>query len=320
MSRINLIALVAFVGLLAWVFLLDNEASRRIQSTVLALFSPFQRSGAEVQEKVEDWVDPPPPVEDLEEQILNLQVQNQQLQIQNAQLERLVGENDELRAMLAFEKNAAFKLIPARVVGRDSSTWWNTITIDKGYRDYVAVDSPVLTDRGLVGKTAFVNPKESTVILLTDERCQVAARLEGTTDRGILTGVRGATKAMPDLRLRFLDRDANPPPGTKVYSSNDGGLFPVGIPLGEVRTFESRDVFGVAFVRPAVDFTDLKFVFVIEREEEPESARESAPSRLPDGGGASGRAGDADASRGEVGFVGSVGAANPTASEGGGSP
>jgi rod shape-determining protein MreC len=121
----------------------------------------------------------------------------------------------------------------------------------------------VLTDVGLVGKTGKVSPHVSEVILLTDELCRVAAVIDGTREKGILSGERGSLENTPDLRLRFLSRNAPIAPGTNVISSGDGGVFPSGLLLGRVKLFENKDISGEALVETAVDFTKLEDVFVV---------------------------------------------------------
>lgn len=276
MSRINIIALVSFAALLVWVFTLDRGTIAKIHSSVLSLFGPFQRTGTAMQDEIRDVVGPTRTPEQLAQENDELRREVSALRLQTQEIDRLLGENRRFRELLDFEQTSALKVIPARVIGRDASTWWNTVVIDRGFRHQVAVDSPVVTDVGLVGKTAFVNQDESTVILLTDERCRVAARIQGTSYEGILMGSRGATRVSPDLRLRFLPKEADPPVGSAVFSSNVGGLFPSNILLGEIKQFTVRDVAGEALVRPAVDFSELEYVFVIERED--------AASRIEEGG------------------------------------
>ena len=48
MSRVNVIALLVFGGLLVWVFSLDGGTTQGIQKKVLAIFSPFQRAGTDI--------------------------------------------------------------------------------------------------------------------------------------------------------------------------------------------------------------------------------------------------------------------------------
>ena len=45
---------------------------------------------------------------------------------------------------------------------------------------------PVLTEEGLVGKTTVVAEHISTVVLISDENCRVAATVEGTREQGIV--------------------------------------------------------------------------------------------------------------------------------------
>ena len=136
--------------------------------------------------------------------------------------------------------------------------------IDRGLEDGIASDLPVVTDVGLVGKTATVSPNSSIVLLLTDEKCRVAAKIEGSRDRGILMGIRGATRLAPDLKLRYVSKDANPKRGTRVYSTGKGGVFPSNLLLGVVKSFRPvDDLYGEATIQPAVDFQELDDVFVI---------------------------------------------------------
>ena len=81
---------------------------------------------------------------------------------------------------------------------RDSSTWWRTVTINRGKEDGIEGDMPVVTDEGLVGKTTTVGNNISVVLLLSDENCRVAASVEGTREQGIVSGerVRGSASRL----------------------------------------------------------------------------------------------------------------------------
>ena len=70
--------------------------------------------------------------------------------------------------------------------------------INRGFEDGVEPDQPVLTDVGLVGKTTTVSKNESIVLLISDESCKVASKVEGSNERGILSGRRiGEGKCPP---------------------------------------------------------------------------------------------------------------------------
>ena len=42
--------------------------------------------------------------------------------------------------------------MPARIIARDASTWYNTVTIDRGSAEMIEPDMPVITEEGLVGQ------------------------------------------------------------------------------------------------------------------------------------------------------------------------
>ena len=157
-----------------------------------------------------------------------------------------------------------FNQTTAKVIGRSTSALSNSLVIDKGSLDGIVANSPVITSVGLVGKTAAPEPHTTKVILLTDELCRVSAKVEGTLEQGLLAGERAAQALQPQLHLRFLSRFAKINVGSSVYSSGEGGVFPADLLLGRVKQLISGDVSGEAIVEPAVDFTTLDEVFVME--------------------------------------------------------
>jgi rod shape-determining protein MreC len=148
-------------------------------------------------------------------------------------------------------------------VTRDSSTWWRTLTINRGRRDGVETDVPVVTDEGLVGKTTTVSDSISVVLLVSDENCKVAASVEGSREQGIVSGERVTAGLNPLLNLNFLSKQADLKPGQKVYTSGMGGVFPSGLLVGVVKTFRVRELDGQAQLTPAVDLSHLEDVFVV---------------------------------------------------------
>ena len=156
-----------------------------------------------------------------------------------------------------------FKLIAAEIIARDSSTWWRTVSINRGRRDGLETDMPVVTDEGLVGKTTTVSDAISIVLLVSDESCRVAASIEGSREQGIVSGERVTTGMTPVLDLNFLSKQADLKPGQKVYTSGVGGVFPSGLLIGVVKSFRVRELDGQAQLTPAVDLSHLEDVFVV---------------------------------------------------------
>jgi cell shape-determining protein MreC len=60
-----------------------------------------------------------------------------------------------------------------------------------------------------------------------------------------------------------LDQRANVQPSMRVESSGAGHVFPAGIEIGTIVSVTPGEITTEAVVAPAVDFRNLKFVFVI---------------------------------------------------------
>jgi rod shape-determining protein MreC len=264
MKKFNILALLIFVAGLVAVFMFDTETTRQIQSRVLSLLSPFIHSSAAMQTAAESVTTPQVNAAEVKRENDDLRVQVERGRIVQQKYNQIIEENAKLRQIVGFQQAAPFKMTAAKVIRRSTSTWWNNLIIDKGSLDGIGTDSPVITSVGLVGKTSTLAPHMTKVILLTDEMCRVSAKVEGTLEQGILAGERAALEVRPELHLRFLSRNANINAGAAVYSSGEGGVFPPDLLLGRVKRFENREISGEAIVEPAVDFSTLDHVFVIE--------------------------------------------------------
>ena len=276
MKNLNLIALAAFLATAVAVLLMDKGKSRTIQDVVMSVFSPFIHASASVDRALESGTEINIDPRQLREDNEALQLEVQRLRIISQRYDEMMNENNNLRKLVDYKAASPFKLTSVRAVKRTASTWWNTLIVDKGSLDGLSPDSPVITDVGLIGKVGKVSNHMAEVILLTDERCRVTAYVEGTKEKGILEGERGGTDLRPDLRLKYLTRNATINVGANVYTSGDGGVFPAGLLLGKVKRFENKEISGEAVVEPVVDFLRLDHLFVVAMEKV-----ESVPKAQP---------------------------------------
>jgi rod shape-determining protein MreC len=240
-----------------------------------ATISKFQRGGSEVESTARAFLKEVEHSRDLEKRLDAIEQEFGKLRALEPRLRQLEIENNELLAALDFKERTQFKVTAARVIKRQPATWWSSVTIDRGKDANISPHLPVLASGGLAGKVDLVGPNTSTVILLTDESCQVSVQVAGTAEVGILSGQRGQYGEAPLLRLRYLTKDAQIRPGMKVITTGRGGLFHPNILVGAVEAFEPGAFDGEAFVKPSVDFQNLSIVFVTsktdqEQEETPE--------------------------------------------------
>ena len=193
-----------------------------------------------------------------------LQVENRSLKATNQALRDVEHEVNRLRHALAYRERSLFRLVPAEIVSRDSSTWWRTVTINRGEAGWHS--SPTcrsLTDEGLVGQTTTVSANISVVLLVSDENCRVAASVEGTREQGIVTGERVpgvSRRARPEFSLEAGRAEA----GSKSLHLRRRRSFSLGPASSEPCTaFKSRALDSQAKVAPAVDLAKLEDVFVV---------------------------------------------------------
>lgn len=197
-----------------------------------------------------------------------------------AELERVAAENQRLRALLGFRAPAPWRTVSAPVLSRGGSTgWWQGVCLGKGAADGVAVGDPVVVPDGLVGRVSAVSSHTCDVLLLTDPNCRVACELDPAPDgvgavRGVLYGAGGRSGphagltllyVVDPLRLRYLQRDVQPAPMTRVISSGLGGGFPRGLAVGHLLAsrVSADGLYREADVLPAADLAVLDAVFVL---------------------------------------------------------
>ncbi|MGW5264462.1 rod shape-determining protein MreC [Microbispora sp. NPDC004025] len=180
----------------------------------------------------------------------------------------LEAENARLRAELLAARRVTpspapadgYRAVPAHVVGfgRDG-----TVTVDAGSEGGVARDMTVFDGNGLVGRVLRSGPGTATVQLATASGASIGARLEGSREVGLVTGVpeRGL------LRLSLLNPTAEVKPGDRVVTlgSRDMRPYVPDVPIGAVVAVEPAPdaLTRTALVRPFARFTALDLVTVV---------------------------------------------------------
>ena len=69
--------------------------------------------------------------------------------------------------------------------------------------------------------------------------------------------------SLPKIGLGFLSKQAGLRPGLTVYTSGVGGVFPSGLELGKIETYNVRELDAYATIKPSVDLTTIEDVFVV---------------------------------------------------------
>jgi rod shape-determining protein MreC len=180
--------------------------------------------------------------------------------------EQIQLENARLRRLTSLSSNTTLRTIGARVVARTPMFLSNVIYIDRGSKDGLRNDMPVLYGDKIVGRTVLVTGHLSQVQLITNPDASVGAMLERTRTPGVL---RGSGKLLLDLN--YISNAEQIGNGDIVLSSGLDGVFPKGLVIGKVvDSRKGKDIFRSVKVELSVDLIHLEEVSVLLSESKPE--------------------------------------------------
>ena len=169
-------------------------------------------------------------------------------------------ENQRLARLLDYRTDLPSQVVTARVIGKDATGLFQSLTLDRGQHDGVRPGMAVVCPDGVVGRIAQSSPHASRVLLLSDHNSGVDALVSRTRARGIVEGTLSGNCSMKYIK-RSDEIDVN----DAVVTSGLDGMFPKGIRIGRVSGVTRKDVglYQVAEVTPAVDFAKLEEVMVL---------------------------------------------------------
>jgi rod shape-determining protein MreC len=145
------------------------------------------------------------------------------------------SETERLKALLNLNEQTNIKSVPARVIARDPSVWFNTITINRGSSSGVEANMPVITPSGIVGRVITVSPWASQIMLITDEKAGAGAVVGQLGQSGALGSVRGrADLGVGVIEMRYVSGLEKVEVGDYVMTTGQDGIYPPGLNVGRV--------------------------------------------------------------------------------------
>jgi rod shape-determining protein MreC len=180
-------------------------------------------------------------------------------------------EAERLRELLALRQEIPMDTLAARVVGRDGVPWFRSLTIDKGEADGVALDAPVMSPTGVVGRVFAVGPHAARVQVLLDRDGGAGVLLDRSRVPGVVSGqVSGPEAGAEDLVLKYVPERADVVVGDVVVTSGLDGIYPKGLVVGRVRFIgKGSSLFRDIRVEPSARFDRLEELLVVRLGREP---------------------------------------------------
>ncbi len=238
--------------------------------TALAAMAPLQEAVTTVTRPIGDFFSGLVHLPSVENENQRLQSELDAARAEIAAGTDQQSQIEQLSNLLGLKESLTPASVPAVVIANGVSNFRYTITINRGSDSGVERDQPVVTGSEqapiLVGRVTTVTAISAEVELIIDRNSTVAGRLSVSHETGQVQG-----QGEGDLRMSLVTPgttvEGNETVVTQSYEVNgQRGLYPPGLVIGQVsQVIPGPDgLQEFVTVRPAIDFSSLEFVLVLQ--------------------------------------------------------
>ena len=151
-------------------------------------------------------------------------------------MELKLKELDELQKLYELDQTYLdYETTGARIIGKGTSNWFNTFTINKGTKDGIQINMNVIADGGLVGIVSSVGDSYAVVRSIIDDTSNVSATISSTEDNCIVSGSLENMTASNLINYSNLsDSEDKVAIGDVVVTSNISDKYLPGLLIGYV--------------------------------------------------------------------------------------
>lgn len=261
-KSIFILLVLVFIQLVLISLQVPLEDNNYFERVVFSVFSPIQHGLFSFFHKVGDIWNGYFYLKDAKKDNVKLQEEIFSLRQENDLLRKALESLKDERGMKETLSNLAHDILAARVIGLDQSNVYKSVIINKGSLDGIKKEMVVLDKQGrLVGRVIGpVAIKESRVQLITDSQSGVSVYSQPNRVQGIVSGD-GRGRCV----LKYiLSTNEELKKGDSLFTSGFDGIFPSGIPVGEVLSVvRTTSLFHEIRVKPYFDFRHLEPVAVL---------------------------------------------------------
>jgi rod shape-determining protein MreC len=233
-----------------------------------AVVSSFQRGFAAAGNFFRETIYSIAELQRVKEEYEALRLKMEDYQVIQRDLVNLRSENERLGELLEFSSELEYRHTPARIIAKEPNAFFLSFTIDKGRRDGVEPNMPVIAYQkgfqGVVGKVIDAGQESARVLPLISANCYISSRLQSSRFEGLVQGGGGITEP---VLMRYVVKTAKEEIqfGDLVETSGLDSIYPRGLFIGRVRSIGSREWepdLELA-LEPIIDFSRLEYVVVL---------------------------------------------------------
>jgi rod shape-determining protein MreC len=173
-------------------------------------------------------------------------------------------ENVRLKELLDFKEKSDYQMVTARVIARDPSVWFDTVTINRGSSSGIELNMPVVTPSGIVGRVVTLSPWTAQIMLITDEHSGAGAVVGQLGQSNALGSVKGLGQNGM-LEMRHVSGLEVVNPGDYVLTTGQDSIYPPGLNVGEVLEVKqgTATVPQTIYIKPGARLNALEEVAVL---------------------------------------------------------
>ena len=177
------------------------------------------------------------------------------LKLREMEADRLEADNARMRKIVNAPPRIAGRHVSARVIADPGGLYRRAFIVQVGRKQGVRRGLAVINEEGLIGRVVEVGDRASRILLLTDLNSRIPVMIEANGERAVLAGTNGEF-----AKLVFVRHRTEVKLGTRIVTSGHGGVFPPGLPVGEVVKIDTRQM----LVRPYVKWSRAGYVRIID--------------------------------------------------------
>lgn len=177
--------------------------------------------------------------------------------------ETLLDDISYLKDLIETDSTKQFQYIPAKVIDNSYARVDNFITIKGGKNDSINKDLGVITSNGIVGILDKSSSSFSTVLSILNSNFTTNAKLKSSEHFGT---AQWNGKDPNIIQVIDMQQQAPVKIGDTIETSGKSAIFPKGIPIGTIQSFEldqSKNFYTLS-VKLINDMTSLGHVYVIK--------------------------------------------------------
>ena len=192
---------------------------------------------------------------------------NDELAVENAALRSILNESKSTVARSGNMVNDSirrqqFTYLPAKIINSTIDRRSNYITINRGILQGVEPEMAVISSNGIVGIVKDVSKNFASVISVLHKNSSISAKL---TESGYIGSLVWNGKDPRIAQLKDIPNHVELAEGMTVETSGFSAMFPAGIPIGKIRSFEvaAGDNFYSIDIDLNTDMNSVRAVYVV---------------------------------------------------------